>query len=107
MMWKERERKKSAIRKQQEGMTGEQSVIERRKRRDDDADRVKAATMEREKEKESERERESIVETVKSASGTLLVFTSRAIDRSRGGGTGMARAAGVGGGWTSRYFICH
>lgn len=57
--------------------------------------------------RDKKRKRERPRGTVKSANGTLVVFTSPAIDRSRGS-KGMARGnGGVGGGWTSRYFICH
>lgn len=58
---------------------------------------------------EGERKRKRPRETVKSASGTLAVLTSLALltGRVRERGDGESGSAGVGGGWTSRYFICH
>jgi len=82
----------SARKRKNDGNGGEQSMID-------------CGTQENRNRSDGAREMPS--ETVKSASGTLVVFTSSTIDRSRGY-AGMANGnGGVGGGWTSRYFICH
>lgn len=80
----------SARKRKNDGNGGEQSIIDCR-------------TQENRNRSDGAREMPS--ETVKSAS--VGGVTSPTIDRSRGY-AGMADGnGGVGGGWTSRYFICH